>query len=217
MPGPKSRTMTRISGAPSPVVTGLRDTITLPPEAPYLSAFSIRFSNRRSNSSRSPAMVTGLSGRLMSTTTWRSRARGSSPSATWRMIGTRSTEVSGRTWADSSTRDSDNRSSIRRARIVLGRALQRVDEAGQGGERRAQLVAGIGDEIGAHFLDPAQRRLVVEGHQHAFLGAAEGSRRGNRRDHQFHPAVDRHVIEIGGAARLGGSDGLAQCSDDFGR
>ena len=31
-------------------------------------------------------------------------------------------------------------------------ALQRVDEAGHRGQRRAQFVAGIGDEIGAHLL-----------------------------------------------------------------
>ena len=40
--------------------------------------------------------------------------------------------------------------------IVLGGALQRLDEAEQGRERRAQFVAGIGDEVGAHLLDPAQ-------------------------------------------------------------
>ena len=67
----------------------------------------------------------------------------------------------------------DAEEALARLGIVLGRALQRVDEAGQRGERRAQLVAGIGDEVGAHLLDPAQRRLVVEGHQHAFVGAAE--------------------------------------------
>ena len=40
--------------------------------------------------------------------------------------------------------------------------LQRLDEAGERGERRAQLVAGIGDEIGAHLLDAADRRQIVE-------------------------------------------------------
>jgi hypothetical protein len=78
-------------------------------------------------------------------------------------------------------------------------------------------VAGIGDEIGAHFLDPAQRRLVVEGHQHAFIGAAEQCRHRYRHDDQFHPAIDRNVIEIGGAARLCGRDGLTERCDDFGR
>ena len=208
--------------------------MTLPPEAPYFSAFSIRFSNSRNSSSRSPAITTGVSGRSMSIATWRSRASGSSPSTTCRMIGTISTSVSGRTWADSSTRDSDNRSSISRAirvawacmmprkalarlGVVLGRPLQRIDEARQRRQRRAQFMAGIGDEVGAHFLDPAQRRLIVERHQHAFFGAAEQRRHRHRRDDQFHPAIDRHVIEIGGAPGFRGGDGLAQRGDDLGR
>ena len=51
------------------------------------------------------------------------------------------------------------------------------------GQRRAQFMAGIGDEVGAHFLDPAQRRQVVEGHQQnvgagiAGRSAAPASRR----------------------------------------
>ncbi|MGY3405088.1 hypothetical protein ACVWZV_001201 [Bradyrhizobium sp. GM5.1] len=101
--------------------------------------------------------------------------------------------------------------------IVLGLALERVDEAGQRGQRRAQLVAGIGDEIGPHFLDPAQRRLVVKGHQHAFVGAAKGGRHRHRRDGQLHPAIDRDMVEIGRAPRLGGRDRLAQRRDDLGR
>jgi hypothetical protein len=38
---------------------------------------------------------------------------------------------------------------IARSRIVLGRPLQGFDESPQGGKWRAQLVAGISDEIGA--------------------------------------------------------------------
>ena len=77
-------------------------------------------------------------------------------------------------------RDSDSRSSISRAMrracslhdaeeavarrgIVARRALQRLDEAEQRRQRRAQLVAGIGDEVGAHPLDAPQRRQIVEG------------------------------------------------------
>ena len=111
----------------------------------------------------------------------------------------------------------DAEEALARLDVVPGRSLQRVDEARQRGERRAQFVAGIGDEIGAHFLDPAQRRLVVEGHQHAFVGAAEHGRHRHRRDDQFHPAVDRHVVEIGGAPRFRARDRLAQRGDDFGR
>ena len=111
----------------------------------------------------------------------------------------------------------DAEKTLARFGVVLGGALQRFDEAGQSGQRRAQLMAGIGDEVGAHFLDPAQRRLVMKRHQHAGVGAAEMRRHRNRGDQQFHPAVHRDVVEIGGAARLGGGDGFAQSGDDLGR
>ena len=60
----------------------------------------------------------------------------------------------------------DGEEALARLGVVARRALQGLDEAGQRGERRAQFVAGIGDEVGAHFLDPAQRREIVKGHQH---------------------------------------------------
>ena len=47
---------------------------------------------------------------------------------------------------------------LARGGVVARRPLQGFDEAGQRGERSAQLVAGIGDEVGAHLLDPPQRR-----------------------------------------------------------
>ncbi len=111
----------------------------------------------------------------------------------------------------------DAEKALARLDVVLGRPLQRIDEARQRRQRGAQLMAGIGDEIGAHFLDPAQRRLVVERHQHAFVGAAEQGRHRHRRDGQFHPAVDRHVIQIGRAPDFRGRDGFAQRGDDLGR
>ena len=60
----------------------------------------------------------------------------------------------------------DGEKALARRRIVARRSLQRLDEAGERGERRAQLVARIGDEIGAHLLDPPQRREIAERHQH---------------------------------------------------
>ncbi len=111
----------------------------------------------------------------------------------------------------------DAEETFARLGVLLGRPLQRIDEARQRRQRRAQFMAGIGDEVGAHFLDPAQRRLIVEGHQHAFFGAAEQRRHRHRGDDQFHPAVDRHVIEIGGAPGFRGGDGFAQRGDDLGR
>ena len=85
------------------------------PLAPYFKPFSIRFSNRRVSSSRSPGTISGSAGAVISTATSRSRASVCKPSATWRTIGTRSTGVSGRRCARSSMRDSDSRSSISRA------------------------------------------------------------------------------------------------------
>ena len=52
MPGPKSRTVIEIARSPS-----LSATSTLPPDWPYLTAFSMRFSKTRISSSRSPRTV----------------------------------------------------------------------------------------------------------------------------------------------------------------
>ena len=51
--------------------------------------------------------------------------------------------------------------------------------------------------------------------EHAFVGAAEAGRHRHRRDHELHPAIDRNVVQIGRAARLGGRDRLAQGRDDL--
>ena len=53
--------------------------------------------------------------------------------------------------------------------VVLGRALQRLDEAEQRGERGAQFMAGIGDEIGAHALDLLLARQVAQQDQRGRL------------------------------------------------
>ena len=56
----------------------------------------------------------------------------------------------------------DAQKAFARRGIIARRPLQRLDEAGERGERRAQLMARIGDEIGAHLLDAPQRREIVE-------------------------------------------------------
>ncbi|OIQ66046.1 hypothetical protein GALL_523890 [mine drainage metagenome] len=78
-------------------------------------------------------------------------------------------------------------------------------------------MARISHEVGAHLLDPTQRRLVVEGHQHAFIAAAEQGRYRHRSDDQLHPAIDRHVVEIGRATGFRGRNGFAERGDDLGR
>ena len=60
----------------------------------------------------------------------------------------------------------------------LAAALQRLDKAAQGGQRRAQLVAGVGDEIGAHAGEPVLLRQVAKGDQQRRIGAALSADRG---------------------------------------
>ncbi|MNL35759.1 hypothetical protein D3C87_1578070 [compost metagenome] len=54
---------------------------------------------------------------------------------------------------------------VARLGIVLGVALQRLDEAGQRGQGRAQLVAGVGQEVDAHHLHAAGVGLVAQRQQ----------------------------------------------------
>ena len=56
----------------------------------------------------------------------------------------------------------DAEEALARGGIVARRAAQGLDEAGQSRDRRLELVAGIGDEVGAHALGAAQRRRVVQ-------------------------------------------------------
>ena len=70
----------------------------------------------------------------------------------------------------------DGEEAIARLGVVAGRALQGLDEAGQRRQRRAQFVAGVGDEVGAHLFDAAQRRQIMEDHQHQIGPARFGSR-----------------------------------------
>ena len=46
--------------------------------------------------------------------------------------------------------------------VVLGMAAQRVDEAGHGRQRRAQFMAGIGDEVGPHLFGAPDRGEIVQ-------------------------------------------------------
>ena len=88
----------------------------------------------------------------------------------------------------------DGEEALAGPRVVLGGALQRLDEAAQRGKRRAQLVARIGDEIGPHLVDaldlgqvPQQDEDVAVG-----LGAAH-----QRRDRGRHAPADRNPLGIG--------------------
>ncbi len=150
------------------------------PARPYLIALSRRFWNSWASSSRSPS-TSGRSGGISSRMRMsRSPARNSSVSARWRSSGPSATRPCGMTCSLSSIRDSDSRSStsrvmraaccvhdrekpLARLGILARRSAQGLDKAGQGGERGAQLVARIGDEVGAHLLGPFQLGDVVQG------------------------------------------------------
>ena len=105
----------------------------------------------------------------------------------------------------------DDKKALARLRIVASGALQRIDESRQRRQRRAQLVAGIGDEVGAHLLDPPQWREIVERKQKK-AGPGVGPARQYRGHDGFVPTVERHALEefgaLGYAARARVADRL---------
>ncbi len=92
---------------------------------------------------------------------------------------------------------------------------KRLDKAEQRGERRAQFVAGIGDEVGAHFLDPAQRREIVKGDQHE-IGPRRIRLALDRHHDGLEPAIDRHALGIDDALHFVFRRGAADRFDQFG-
>ncbi len=64
--------------------------------------------------------------------------------------------------------------------VVLGVATQGLDEAGQGRERRAELVAGVGQEVGPHALVAPGVGLVAHAEQGQALGPLGGEGLGDR-------------------------------------
>ena len=115
----------------------------------------------------------------------------------------------------------DRKEALARARIAFGAALQRLDEAAQRSERRPELVARIGDEIGPHLVDALDFGQVAEQHEDVDgTGLLAFLRQG--RDRRRHAAADRNALGIGdrhGAAALRrGGDGVEEFrgSDDGG-
>jgi hypothetical protein len=146
---------------------------------PYLQAFSIRFSKTWNSSSRVPATMAGPSPRAFRCHAGFGRQRLKRIDDTADQPRTRSTRSDASKNGFISSRDSDSRSSISRAMrpvwscMILrnwSRAFassragprKRLDEAGDRRQRRAQFVAGIGDEVGAHAVDAAYLALVAE-------------------------------------------------------
>jgi hypothetical protein len=79
--------------------------------------------------------------------------------------------------------------------------------------KRAQLVTRVGDEIRAHFLDPADRGEVMQRHQHELATAV--SRQHDRLDETLEPAVGYADLELEPLA-LPGRCGAADRVDHVG-
>ncbi|HEX7968474.1 MAG TPA: hypothetical protein VF502_09655, partial [Stellaceae bacterium] len=94
----------------------------------------------------------------------------------------------------------DGEEAVARRGVVARRAAQRLDESGERGERRPELVAGIGDEIGAQSLAALDRGQIVE-REHG--GGALGAVRPDRRQPRREMALDRRRdVELDNARRL---------------
>ena len=133
---------------------------------------------------------------------------GSSASPRWRTTEQRSTWPDGRTCCFISIRDSDRRSStsrlirvacccitreeaLARLGVVARRPLQGLDEAGERRQRRAQFVAGVGDEIDPDALAAVALRQVVEDQRDEIRLAMAGI---ERREPRGEPAFGRNPL-----------------------
>ena len=92
----------------------------------------------------------------------------------------------------------DGEEFVARLRIGVRGALQGFDEAQQRGQRRAQFVARVGDEVGAHPLHPPRFRQIAQGQQRSDDRACVG---GERRDADLEQAA---ALAIAGGTRNSG-------------
>ena len=163
-----------------------------PPSRPYFTALSSRFCTTCASWSASPSTGGNPSASARSSVTPRSASRGSNPAARpAQQLGQidplRRRLVLGQLDARQAEQVVDQpvhprrllrhdaEEALLRRRVVGRRAAQRLDEADQPGQRRAQLVAGIGDEVGAHAFHRALARAVRQHHDGPpAVGAAAG-------------------------------------------
>ena len=75
---------------------------------------------------------------------------------------------------------------------------KRLDKTEQRGERRAQLVAGVGDEVDAHALDAPRFGQIAQAHDGGRLEPFDL----HRRDMRFKPAFHRQTFDPDGLLRL---------------
>ena len=95
-------------------------------------------------------------------------------------------------------------------RVVLGAGHQRLGVGADHGDRRAQLVRDVGDEVAPHGLEPAHRGDVLE-QQHAAVAAplARGADQRARRVGQLDLGGRRHVA-VDQIEQLGDADEVDQ-------
>ena len=85
----------------------------------------------------------------------------------------------------------DPQEALARLGIVARRTLQRLDEAQQRGERRAQLVTGVGDEVGAHAFDAPRLGQVAQRDDRGGRISFDAK----RRDQRLEPAFDGQPLD----------------------
>ncbi len=93
----------------------------------------------------------------------------------------------------------DGEEALARLGVVARVAAQGVDEAGQRGQGRAQLVTGVGEKVGAGPLAAANIGLVGEGDEGQRVGAVVGGRQRRR-------ANPPQAVLAGGGLIGGGGD-----------
>ena len=109
----------------------------------------------------------------------------------------------------------DVEETLARGRIVAGRAFQRLDEARERGQRGAQFMAGIGDEIGAHFLNTPQGCEIAQSEKEKSVAERpQICGRRDRGDHRLPPTLGRNAFgeldTLGGLAFHRAGDGVDQ-------
>ena len=82
--------------------------------------------------------------------------------------------------------------------VLARRTLQGFDKTQQRSERRAQLVAGVGDEVDAHALDAPGFGQIAQAHHGSGLEPFDL----HRRDMRFKPAFHRQTFDPDGLLGL---------------
>ncbi len=108
----------------------------------------------------------------------------------------------------------DREEALAGAGVLLGRALQRLDKAPQRGERRAQLVARIGDEVRPHLVDALHFGEIAQEHEDTAVAVGAAGQRG----HGYgHAAPHRNPLRVGDGHRPARARRLADSVEKLGR